>query len=94
MIFDKNDPARIELRKYVDISEIDYSEVKSFAVWYADTFNVQDGEPTPLSRFRNSLCGAFHLCEKQGNEVVKRARKLNIIKTVRIQDEQFVKILV
>lgn len=92
MIFDKTDPARIQLRKYVDIDEIDDAEVKSFANWYADMFHVQDGEPTPLTWFTNSLCGAFHLCDKQGKQVIKRAKKLGIVKTVRIEGETFVEI--
>ena len=92
MIFDKTDPARIELHRYVDISEIDDAEVKSFACWYAEMFHVQDGEPTPLAWFLNSLCGAFHLCAKQGTELIKRAKQLGTIKTVRIDGEQFVKI--
>lgn len=92
MIFDNNDPARIQLRRYVDVDEIDDAEVKSFANWYADMFHVQDEEPTPLAWFTNSLCGAFHLCTKQGKAVVKRATKLGMIKTIRIDGEQFVKI--
>lgn len=90
MIFDIKDPARVIVKKYVDISEIDDAEVKSFALWYADMFHVTDGEPTPLAWFTNSLCGAFHLCEKQAKEVVKRAKRLNIINTRRINGEPFV----
>lgn len=90
MIFDIKDPARVELRKYVDLSEIDDAEVKSFALWYADMFHVTNGEPTPLAWFQNSMCGAFHICAKQAKEVVKRAKRLNIINTRRINDEQFV----
>lgn len=90
MIFDKTDPARIELHRYVDISEIEDAEVRSFALWYADMFHVEDGEPTPLAWFANSMCGAFHLCTQQGKAVIKRAKQLNIIKTVRINGEHFV----
>lgn len=92
MTFDKTDPARIELRRYVDINDIDDAEVKSFANWYAEMFHVQDGEPTPLAWFLNSLCGAFHLCAKQGTELIKRAKQTGTIKTIRIDGEQFVKI--
>lgn len=90
MIFDKNDPAKIDLHKYVDTNDIDDSELKSFAVWYADMFHVSDGEPTPLAWFLNSLCGAFHLCAKQGTELIKRAKQLKIINTRRINGEPFV----
>lgn len=90
MIFDIKDPARVIVKKYVDISEIDDAEVKSFALWYADMFHVTDGEPTPLAWFTNSLCGAFHLCTQQGREIIRRARSAKILKTVRIDGEPFV----
>lgn len=90
MIFDITDPARVIVRKYVDLSEIDDAEVKSFAKWYADMFHVQDGEPTPLAWFLNSMCGAFHLCTMQGREIIRRAKQAKLFKTVRINGEQFV----